>query len=300
VLDDRVGFVKSLMNDLTTDRILIDYISVAGPGFAGEDHRLWPLELVKRGYTEAILFGSDGQLLSDADTFYKKNILISRGSYRPPTHFNMDMLEQGKEAFCKRIPKEEKDSMVVLPEISMSKLKERGQVISEDFLARVDLLGGLGHMCLITSFNTYGELSYYLSSCTNKRISFVMGYYNLQEVFNHEKYEDKPGGLFGGIGALFGHRTDTFVYPALSDDGKQVLTAKDADVLAEIKPLIAYLMSNGRIEDIKNFDRDHFNIWSRTVLRMIQNDESGWEKMVPDCVAEAVKKNCLFDFPCEV
>jgi hypothetical protein len=127
-----------------------------------------------------------------------------------------------------------------------------------------------------------------------------MGYYNLQEVFNHEKYEDKPGGLFGGIGALFGHRTDTFVYPALSDDGKQVLTAKDADVLAEIKPLIAYLMSNGRIEDIKNFDRDHFNIWSRTVLRMIQNDESGWEKMVPDCVAEAVKKNCLFDFPCEV
>jgi hypothetical protein len=300
VLEDRVEFVKSLMNGLTTDRILIDYIDVDGPGFSGQDHRLWPLELVKRGYTEAILFGSDGHVLSSADSFYKKNILISRGSYRPPTHFNMDMLDKGKKAFCKRIPEDEREAMIVLPEISMSKLRERGQVISEDFLARVDLLGALGHMCLITSFATYGELSYYLSSCTNKRLSFVMGYYNLQEVFNHEKYVDKPGGLFGGIGALFGHRTDTFVYPALSDDGKQVLSAKDADVLDEIKPLISYLMSIGRIEDIEQYDRNYFSIWSRTVLKMIQNNEEGWEEMVPKSVAKAVKDDCLFDFPCEV
>lgn len=299
-LNDRVKFVKGLMHGLTTDRILVDYINVDGPAFSSQDHRLWPLELVKRGYTEAILFGSDGRILSSSDSFYKKNILISRGSYRPPTHFNMDMLEKGKKAFCKRLKDEEKDQIVVLAEISMSKLKERGKVISEDFLARVDLLSALGQMCLITSFNTYGELSYYLSTSTRKRISFVMGYYNLQEVFNHEKYTEKPGGLFGGIGELFGHRTDTFVYPALSDDGKKVLTSKDADVLDEIKPLISYLREMGRIEDIKDFDKNYFSIWSRTVLKMIQNNEEGWEKMVPKSIAKAVKDDCLFDFPCKV
>jgi len=298
--ENRVQFVKDLMNGLTTDRILVDYIEVVGPGFAKEDHRLWPLELVKRGLTEAILFGPDGTVKSCSDVFYKKNILVSRGSYRPPTHFNLDMLDKGKKAFCNNLEKEEKDQVMVLPEISMSKLKERGQVISEDFLARVDLLAALGYNCLISSYATYGELSYYLSSLTNKRMAFVMGYYNLQEVFNHDKYHDRPGGLFGGIGALFGHRTDLFVYPARSDDGKKILMTKDADVLDDIKPLISYLCHINRIEDINDYDKDHFSIWSRVVLKMIQNNEPGWEVMVPKVVASAVKEKCLFEFPCEV
>jgi hypothetical protein len=33
---------------------------------------------------------------------------------------------------------------------------------------------------------------------------------------------------------------------------------------------------------------------------MIQNNEEGWEEMVPKSVAKAVKDDCLFDFPCEV
>ncbi len=297
--ENRVEFVRSLMDNITTDRILIDYISVSGPGFTEQDSRLWPLELVKRGFTEAILFGRDGEVLSTKDIIYKKNVLVSRASYRPPTHFNLDMLAKGQSVFCENLTKEEQESVLILPEISMSKLKERGQVISEDFLARVDLLGSLGQMCLITSFNTYGELSYYLNQYTNERVAFVMGYYNLQEVFNHEKYADKPGGLFGGIGALLGHRTQLFVYPALGDDGKSILKTKDADVTDEIKPLIEYLISIKRIKDIVDYDKNHFAIWSRVVLKMIQNKEDGWEKMVPEVVAKTVKERCLFEYPCD-
>lgn len=297
---DRSDFVKHLMDSLSTERILIDYIHVSGPGFEQEDHRLWPLELVKRGLTEAILFGSDGRVLSTKDTFYKKDLLVSRGSYRPPTHFNMDMLAQGKDLLCSRLDDTEKKNLIIIPEISMSKLRERGKVISEDFLARVDLLGSLGQMCLITSFATYGELSFYLNQYTAKRVAFVMGYYNLQEIFNHEKYKDRPGGLFGGVGALLGHKTDLYVYPAQSDDGKKILQTKDADVLEEIKPLIDYLLNIKRIIDITDYNKDHFSIWSRVVLRMIQNKEEGWEEMVPDVVAETVKKKCLFEYPCDV
>ena len=298
--DDRVEFVKSLMNDLTTDRILIDYIDVSGPAFAGQDRRLWPLELVKRSYTEAILFGTDGRILSAKDEFYKKKLLVSRGSYRPPTHFNMDMLEKGRNAFCRKLGGESADDLVVIPEISMSKLKERGQVISEDFLARINLLSELGHMCLISSYNTYGELSRYLSTCTSSKVAFVMGYYNLEEVFSFDKYANNPNGLLGGIGELLGHKTEVFVYPAMSDDGKEVLSSKDAKVHKDVKQLIDYLCSIKRIEDITDYDKDYFNIWSRTVLSMIQNNESGWEKMVPDVVAKHVKERCLFEFPCEI
>ncbi len=298
--EDRVTFVKSLIDSITTDRIQIDTIQVSGPGFSHQDHRLWPLELVKRGYTDTVLFGVDGKVLSTKDILYKQNVLVSRGSYRPPTHFNMDMLEKGQKAFCLKLKEEECENLVILPEISMSKLKERGEVISEDFLARIDLLNHLGYRCLISSFATYGELSFYLGQYTNKRVAFVMGYYNLQEVFNHEKYKERPGGIFGGIGALFGHHTDVFVYPAMSDDGKKILTTKDADVIKDIKPLITYLKRIKRIQDIKDYDENHFSIWSRVVLKMIQNKEKGWEKMVPDVVAQAVKEQCLFEYPCDV
>lgn len=298
--NDRVAFVKALMDNITTDRINIDYIKVSGPGFSKDDPRLWSLELVKRGFTEAILFGTKGEVLSTKDIFYKKNLLVSRGSYRPPTHFNMDMLDKGKKEFCENSDCEISKNILIVPEISMSKLKERGQVISEDFLARVDLLASLNHHCLITSFNTYGELSYYLNQYTNERVAFVMGYYNLQEVFTHEKYADKPGGLFGGIGALFGHKTDIYVYPAQSDDGKKILTTKDADVHKEIKPLIDYMVHIKRMRDIKDYDKNYFSIWSRVVLKMIQNGEEGWEDMVPKVVADTVKEKCLFEYPCEV
>lgn len=299
--EDRVQFVKTLMNGLSTDRILIDYIDVTGPAFAGQDRRLWPLELVKRSYTESVLFGSDGTILSAKDEFYKKKLLVSRGSYRPPTFFNMDMLEKGRNAFCKKIGEEKASDIVVVPEISMSKLKERGgQIISEDFLARINLLGELGQMCLVSSYNTYGELSRYLSTCTNGKVAFVMGYYNLEEVFSFDKYANNPNGLLGGIGELLGHKTEVFVYPALSDDGKKVLSSKDAQVHKDVKQLIDYLCSIKRIEDIEDYDKNYFSIWSRTVLRMIQNNEPGWEKMVPDIVAKEVKEKCLFDFPCEV
>jgi hypothetical protein len=302
-IGDREQFVCSLMDDLSSDRLTIDLIEVTGPGFEYEDHRLWPLELVKRGYTDAVLFNSKGHVAQAKDAFYKKNILVSRGSYRPPTHVNMDMLSSGKDAFRKALEKTEdamsKADITVLPEISMSKLKERGEVKSEDFLARVDLIAALGLDCLITSYPTFGELSKYISDCSNYKIAFVLGYHNLGEIFGHEDCSHSFGGLFSALGELLGERGQLFVYPAATDDKKGLLRVKDADVRDDIRPLIEYLESIGKLVNIDDVNRDHFTIWSRVVLKMIQSGEDGWEKMVPESVAKEVKSKCLFDYPCE-
>lgn len=303
-LGKREEFVSSLMDHIGRERLSIDVLEVSGPAFDNEDHRLWPLELVKLSYTKAVLFDECGNVSQAKDAFYKKNILVSRGSYRPPTHVNIDMLSEGHKSFSKALKRESKDiadaEIIVLPEISMSKLKERGEVISEDFLARVDLISALGHSCLITNFSTYGELSQYLSQCTGYNIAFVMGYYNLQEVFAHKDYASSLGALLTALGNLLGERTQLFVYPAQSDDGKKVLTISDAEVSDMTKPLLGFLEKQHKMTDIKDYNKDHFTIWSRTVLKMIQNNESGWEEMVPECIVKEVKEKCLFDYPCEV
>jgi hypothetical protein len=296
---NREDFISSLMDNMSTDRIKINMIKVNGSSFKTKDTRLWSLELVKQGFCEAVMFDQSGNPLQAKDVLYKKNIVVSRGSYRPPTLVNIDMLEKGTKTFCAQLKKEEKGQTLILPEISMSKLRERGQVSSEDFLARVELLNRLGYQVLISSYETYGQLSSYLGSCTNKQIAFVLGYYNLQEVFDHKKYCETSGALFGGLGSLLGQNNLLYVYPAKSENLKDLLTSSQAEVTEDLQALINYLEQYGRLYNLKDFDPEVLHIWSRTVIHMIQEKESGWEEMVPKLVAELVKKKCLFDYPCD-
>ncbi len=295
--DSSSRFVSALMDGLTTERLEIDMIRVSGPAFHGVDSRLLSLELVKKRFCTSIMFEADGSVVQATDALYKKNIVVCRGSFRPPTFVNLDMLNTGLANFKEDLPSEERKNILVLPEISMSKLIERGEVDNDDFLARVDLLGSLGHRVLITGFDSYHSLNQYLSRYSKKSVAFAMGIYNLEEILNLDNYEEAPEGLLGAVGSLLGHNTRLYVYPAgdesQPDKLKTVECIKLDDSLAF---LLMYLIENDFVKDMKGFDPSYSSIWSRTVLRMIQNGEKGWDKMVPPTVAKTVKKKKLFGF----
>lgn len=292
--NDREVFIESLMDGLTTDRIEIDMIRINGPAFSDVDERVLCLELVKKNFCKAILFNEQGRVMQAADCLYKKNVLLSRGSFRPPTLVNMDMLKTGLEKFKEELPKDQWQNILVLPEISMSKLLERGKVDNEDFLARVELLNSLNHKVMISNFEFYHHLSRYVVSYSRNAVAFVVGVYNLEEIFNPERYEDFPSGLLGGIGQLFGKRTQMFVYPAKDDQSAAIMTIENSRIQEDQKLLLPYLLHKKYMSNITSHDPKLSEIWSRTVLRMIQNDESGWEEMVPSSVAKIVKKKKLF------
>jgi hypothetical protein len=295
--DSTEKLVCALMDGLSTDRLEIDMIRVDGPAFNGIDSRILSLELVKRRFCTAVMFDSDGSVLQATDYLYKKNIVACRGSFRPPTLVNIDMLNTGLANFKEDLEKEEHKSILVLPEISMSKLIERGEVDNDDFLARVDLLGALGHKVLISSFESYHCLNQYLANYSKKKIAFAMGIYNLEEILNEANYENDPEGLLGGVGALLGHTTKLYVYPA--GDEEQIDRLKTVECMKlhdSLTFLLMYLLENDFVKDMKGFNPSYSSIWSRTVLRMIQNGEEGWEKMLPTSIAKAVKKKQLFGY----
>ena len=64
--------------------------------------------------------------------------------------------------------------------------------------------------------------------------------------------------------------------------------------------LLMYLKENHLIEDILDYNPEVISIWSRRVLKMIQEGADGWEKYVPVSVAKTVKKKCLFGAKCEI
>ena len=296
-LDSREHFVNSLMEGLSTERIEVDMISVEGPGFSGADSRLYSLELVKRKFCQAVMFDPKGKPLRPADSLYKKNVVVLRSGFRPPTLLNLDMLRCGLEKFKASLAEEERSNVMVLPEISMSTLIGRGEVGNEDFLARVDLLACLDHGVLISNCESYSELSGYISNCSRKPLAFVLVVYSLEDIFDEKKHTNRPDGLLGSLGNLFGHSTRLYVYPTAEDnDINRLRIIDNLNLPSHLKPLLQYLLDNHLIQEITDYDPKLSGIWSRVVLKKIQTGEQGWEDSVPKLVANMVAQKSLFGY----
>jgi hypothetical protein len=297
---DREQFILSLMDGLTSSRIEIDMIKAMGPALSEMDSRLLCLELVKNKLCEAVIFDSNGEVLQASDVLYKKNVLVVRGGYRPPTNLSLDMLESGLRLFKSTLPLEDKENIIVIPEISMSQLLDRGVVDNEDFLARVDLLGALGQKVLISNSDSYSDLNMFFSKYARKNIGFVVASYNLEQLLNPKKYENTKYGLLGSLGTLVEPKTKLFIYPSYDDNTKSVKNLDSITIAPELKYLMLFLTENKSIQSITDFNPEVVKIWSRTILKMIQAGNTDWENFVPASVALTVKTKCLFGAKCDV
>ena len=124
------------MDKLTTGRIEIDVIEFKGIEFRAVDNRLISLKLVQLGLSGAAMFGANGEVLQPSEVLYKKAVLVERGSFRPPTHVNFDMLQCALEKF-KADPAVEGKEVLPLFELTMRNLLAGGDDIDRrDFLAR--------------------------------------------------------------------------------------------------------------------------------------------------------------------
>ena len=63
--------------------------------------------------TDAVIFSPDGTNLQAADVLYKKNILAIRGSFRPVTKVNIDMIAKGLARFRQEARVEERNIQVL-------------------------------------------------------------------------------------------------------------------------------------------------------------------------------------------
>ena len=118
--------LESLYDSLEKDQLEIDMINFSGPAFKYVDNRLMSLQLVKNGMTEAVMFGPDGNNILPATVLYKKNIYALRGSFRPVTNVNIDMLNTGLEQFKNDNPNITDKNLEVLFEITLTNLTQTG------------------------------------------------------------------------------------------------------------------------------------------------------------------------------
>ena len=287
--------LQSLYDNLDRDQLEIDMIQMNGPDFAEVDNRLMSLQLVKQGMTDAVIFSPDGRNRQAADVLYKKNILAIRGSFRPVTKVNIDMIAKGLAQF-KQEPKVDPENLQVLFEITLNNLSAEGDIDEQDFLDRADVLCSIGQTVLISNYQKYYKLVEFFSRHTKKRMGVIMGASTLVEIFNERYYRDLNGGILEAFGILFSRDLKILLYPWKDEESGDLWTSTTTPIHPRLKPLYDYLAFNKRITDIHDFDPEVLSIFSRAALESIKNGGEDWVEMVPDFVDRIIKENCLFGF----
>jgi hypothetical protein len=304
-------FIRSLVDSLSTARIEVDMLKFTGPAFAQVDNRLLSLVLVQTGLTNAVMFGPDGDVLQPSEALYKKAILVERGSFRPVTRVNVDMLSCATAQFLQEPPVKAKPVMVLM-EITMNNLLAAGQLDAEDFLARVDLLGAIGFNVLISNYPEFYRLTSYFRRYTKEMIGVALGINNLVEIFNEKYYENLEGGILESFGRLFRHSVKLYVYPMRQEAFARyvaggdtsggapalastvLISADNMQVVPHLRHLYSHLLENHYIESLAGFNPANLNILSRDVLARIKAGDRSWEEMVPPSVAEKIRQLGLF------
>jgi hypothetical protein len=288
------SFLLSLYDGIDRTAIEVDLINFSGPDFDHIDNRLMSLQLIKNGFTDAVIFGPEGKNLLPAELLYKKNILAMRGSFRPVTRVNMDMIKKGYKQFIKS-KSVQKDDAVVLFEITLNNLLADGKLDEQDFLDRADILCSIGQTVLISNYQEYYRLVDYFAGFTKKRIGLIMGIPSLQEIFDDKYYEHLTGGILEAMGRLFSKSLVIYAYPFRGETS--ITTVSDIVVNDLFRNIFDYLKQARRVRDIEDFDPDILSIWSREVLHKIRSGETGWEESLPTYVDKIIKEKGLFGYP---
>ena len=287
--------ISSLQENLAPGRIEVDMIKFSGPLFQKVDNRLMSLQLVSQGLTNAVMFKADGETVQPAEIFYKKAILVERGSFRPVTYATNDMLDGARRVFLAQSECSEKD-LIVLMEMTLENLLDAGQIDHADFLARVDILGALGRTVLISRFAEYYRLAAYLFRYTNKPIGLVMGVPSLIEIFNGKYYTKLEGGILEALGRMFKGGLKLYVYPMIDEATGKIVSATQVKVAPNLRSLFRYLIDNQYVQEITDYHPEYLRIHPPEVLTKLQSGDNNWEQMVPPEVVHMIKKRQFFGY----
>ncbi|MFC3120046.1 TonB-dependent receptor [Agaribacter flavus] len=288
-------FIDSLTDSIKPGRIEIDSIEFLGPYFEDIDNRAINLHLIRSWKTRAIMFRPDGSICVPAEMLYKKNVLTIRGSFRPVTNLNIDMIEQGRVAFLETEGVEE-DNTVVIAEISLNDTRGNdNHVPEEDLVQRVQLLNSLGYNVMISDYTRYFSLRAYFRQYTKMEIGIVVGMVNLKQIFDENSYQGVEGGILEGFGKLFPDNTRMFIYPELNVEG-ELRDYNSFKAQEHLRFLYRHLLENDFLTGLDTSDTELFKIYSREVLKQLKSGRGEWENSVPKLVAEQIIEFGFFGF----
>jgi hypothetical protein len=293
--NDPRDILLSLLDNLDTNRVEIDYVYVEGPDVHWVDNRLLNLMLVSNNMTPAIMFDINGQVQQPSDLLYRKNVLLMRGYFRPINSLGMEFLEESLEIF-KRDEDYTPENTIEFCEISLNYLMKDEVLDEMDFLHRVDLLNIMGQSVMISNFKRYFELVNYFRQYKLIKLRLIIGLPTFEKVLDNSYYQDLLGGRLEALGAMFQDNVKVYLFPKLDSHTAEIIYPTDGYFKGNRNFLWQYINAKGSIVLLKNFSRNILNIRSEHISSLIDTNDIQLQKFIPEKVFDYMKANKLFGY----
>ncbi len=293
--EDPRNILLSLLDNLDTDRVEVDYIYVEGPNMTWVDNRLLNLMLVSNRMTPAIMFDQTGKVRQPGDMLHKKNVVLLRGNFRPINQLGMDFLQDSLSVF-ERDEDYRPDNTIAFCEISLNSLMQDEKVNEKDFLHRVDLLNMMGQSVMISRFSRFFKLVNYFGQFKMIKLRLVIGFPTFDKILDSSNYTDLRGGLLEAMGSMFQDNVKVYLYPHIDTKTGEVVYPEDSNFSEENKLLWQYLNITKKILVMKSIPAKTLEISSLNITRLIENGDDSFINYVPEKVFQHIKDNRLFGY----
>ncbi len=288
--DSLPNFVESLAECIPSGSIEVDMLRFSGEDFRYVDNRLCALQLVQSGLSDAALFNKDGEVIQAADALYKRPIMLLRGSFNPVLKLHLDMIKQSRMIFSDVIPDDQMKRSLELCEITTKNLLRDGEVDHEDFINRADALQALGKTVLISRSAEFHRIATYLSRYTAEPIGIILSIGLLNELFKAKWSANLPGGILESFGRLFKNGVQLFVYPWHNTKSMELVTAENFKAPEHWQHFYQHLIQNKRVRPVGVGDPSLLAKTGRSIIKMIESEETDWEEWVPEQAHEMVRR----------
>lgn len=287
--DNPTAFVDTLTEGIKNGRLSIDLIRFKGPDLKIFDDLFMNVELVRRQLCNAAVFGPQNNLLYSGDLFYQKPLMVSRGTFAPPTNTHFEIIEKAQE----QILTDQKKAPMVLCEISLPEAENftPALTLTEDLRHRIKMLNNLGYHVAISRFPLFFELKTFLRQYTSEPIQFVVSAAMLSKLFDDGFYKNLKGGLLEGLGLLLDEETSLYVYPHKTAD--QCTTMNTFFLGGAEQKIFDYFKEKKWIKELGNCELANLSTQAIDVRKAIMNKED-ISSLVPSAIDQYLKKHRLY------
>lgn len=251
--------IESLVDNLSVGSVEIDLVKVTGPVFEDANERLLNLYLIAKGFANAAIFKPDGKAAQIKDFLYKKDIITLRTKYLQKSLPNFDLFNRAVEQFRKSTNAEPENTVVLIEILTGNVLEEEQDLSSEDlkyFAERAELLCATGNNVMVSNFRRNNHLAEFIKTFKPRNVGIATNTSNLKNIFNSGNYnqENYTNELLSYVSGMFSKNVRLYAYPFLDKKSGEIVTVNNLKVSEEAKPLYDFLVNNGYIINVEDYD----------------------------------------------
>ncbi len=218
-------FLESLAQDIE-NRVEIDYVDLRGPAFETLDQRALLVDLVYRGFAQAVCFPSSGSPVPPTEVLHRNPVVLAPGYFvhMDPSHAEIHtrMLASGirqlqqetgeakaapRGFFCLTLASSDKNEP--LPGIP-------------DLLHRIDALRSHGGDVLLFREQELYAITDFVNRYTEELVRFVVGLSVVVRAFE-DRYNKLGGGFLEALSRLLAQNVRIYAYPMATADLKEAI-----------------------------------------------------------------------------